>query len=94
MVGMYFLIFAGNMDDIEWHDLQRSYKKNTIPAPLGVYWEILPKGQYFFLYSKGQISRTHSRLENIDNASAMIQIGTMQTFASRQNANQIKISQI
>ena len=25
-VGMYFLILTGNMDDIEWHDLQRSYQ--------------------------------------------------------------------
>ena len=23
--GMYFLVFTGNRDDIEWHDLQRSY---------------------------------------------------------------------
>ena len=67
-VGMYFLIFTGNRDDIEWHD---------IPAPLGVYWEIPPKGQYFLIHSLGRISGTYPRLENIDNAPSMIQICTM-----------------
>ena len=33
-----------------------------------MYWETLPKGQYFLMHSLWQISGTHPRTENIDDA--------------------------
>ena len=69
---MYLLIITGNRDDIEWHDLQRSYHAihDALPAPLGVCWDSIT-------LPRGRISGTHPCVENIDNAPGMIQIGTM-----------------
>ena len=65
-VGMYFLILTGNSDDIEWHDLQRSYHPvhDTLPAPLGVYWALgtvgyVIKPGYFLIHSRDDEYQAH-----------------------------------
>ena len=71
-VGMYFLILTGNSDDIEWHDLQRSYHPihDTLPAPLGVYWAL---GRLFLdTLPRRRISGTHPRVENTDKLSVIM----------------------
>ena len=57
-VGMYF--FAGNRG--VYHMIWSTgtiVSSNTLPAPWGLYWEILPQGQYFLIHSLGRISGTH-----------------------------------
>ena len=77
IVGKYFLILTGNRDDIEWHDLQRSYHAihDALPASLRVYWA--PGTVFLDKLPRGRISGTHPYVENNDNAPGMIQIGTM-----------------
>ena len=49
--------------------------QKKLPASFGVYWQILPKQQYFSIHSLGRKSGLHPHAENIDNAPAIIQTG-------------------
>ena len=46
---------------ISWYSLATGtiYRNIWFPAPEGVFWDILPQGQYFLIHALGWISDTH-----------------------------------
>ena len=83
----------GRIDSVEInHSLLMMREWSLLPTEcigacslaLGLYWEILPQGQYFSMHSLGQISGTHPLAKKIYNVPAMMQIGRMYTNKTKQ----------
>ena len=60
--------------------INRDYIIQYTPCSQGSVWGILPLGQYFLLHFLGPVSGTNPRAENIYNAPAMMQLGTIYTY--------------